>query len=412
MYTATKTMGVTMHNLMVVFKFESIRTLKKKSFLITALLFPIMMAAIFGIVVASNNATEDAAKKMQDATFSIQVTDESQLIDQRTLAALKAIKPSSKQAGIDAVKSGQVDAYFYYPADVTKDKIEIYGKDVGMFDNGKYDSVAKAILTQSASSQISPNLTAILGNKTLSQVTTYRDGTPYDGFKEAIVPGLFLVLFYFLIAMFGNQMLTSTTEEKENRVIEMILTTVQAKTLIIGKVLSLITLAIVQAIIFLAPVIIGYLLLHNQLSLPSLDLTSLPFNPLRIASAFAIFAASFLLFTGLLVAVGAASPSAKEAGSYFGILMILLFGPLYAVTLFVSSPESPLVRFLTFFPFTAPIPALLRNAVGNMSGTDTAVVIAILIATATVVMTAAVQLFKKGAIEYDRNLLPSLIRKK
>lgn len=401
-----------MHNLATVYKFEVIRTLKKKSFWIMALAFPLMMGAILGIVVASNEATLDATKKMQDATFSMQITDDSHQLDLRTLTAVHATQPDNKQAGIEAVKTGKVDAYFYYPADLSRDKIEVYGKDVGMFDNSKYESVAKGIMTQSISSRMNPGVQAILSGKAQSVVTTYRNGVPYDSFKEAIAPGIFLVLFYFLIAMFGNQMLTSTTEEKENRVIEMILTTVQAKTLIIGKVLSLITLAVVQAAIFLAPVIIGYLLLHDRLSLPSIDLSSLPLNPVRIASAFAIFAASFLLFTGLLVTVGAASPTAKEAGGYLGIVMLLIFGPLYAVSLFVSSPDSPLVRFLTFFPFTAPIPALLRNAVGNMSGTDTAIVITTLVITAAVILSVAVRVFKSGAIEYSRNLLPSFMHKK
>ena len=401
-----------MHNLHTVYKFEVLRTLKKKSFWIMALLFPVMMGAVIGVVVASNQATEDAAIKMKDAEFSMLITDDSKLLDLRTLNTIGATQPDSKQDGIAAVKAGKVDAYFYYPADLAKDKIEIYGQDVGMFDNGKYETVAKTILEQNVSSRMNPSVAAVLGNKMQSTVSTYRDGIPYDSFKEAIAPGIFLVLFYFLIAMFGNQMLTSTTEEKENRVIEMILTTVKAKTLIIGKVLSLITLAIIQAFIFLTPVVIGYLLLHNQLSLPSFDLSNLPLNPVRIASAMAIFAASFLLFTGLLVTVGAASPTAKEAGGYLGIVMILIFGPLYAVSLFVSSPDSPLVRFLTFFPFTAPIPALLRNAVGNMSGTDTAIVISVLILTAALVMWVAVRVFKSGAIEYSRNLLPNFMHKK
>lgn len=401
-----------MHNLHTVYKFEVLRTLKKKSFWIMALLFPVMMGAVIGVVVASNQATEDAAIKMKDAEFSMLITDDSKLLDLRTLNTIGATQPDSKQDGIAAVKAGKVDAYFYYPADLAKDKIEIYGQDVGMFDNGKYETVAKTILEQNVSSRMNPSVAAVLGNKMQSTVSTYRDGIPYDSFKEAIAPGIFLVLFYFLIAMFGNQMLTSTTEEKENRVIEMILTTVKAKTLIIGKVLSLITLAIIQAFIFLTPVVIGYLLLHNQLSLPSFDLSDLPLNPVRIASAMAIFAASFLLFTGLLVTVGAASPTAKEAGGYLGIVMILIFGPLYAVSLFVSSPDSPLVRFLTFFPFTAPIPALLRNAVGNMSGMDTAIVISVLMLTAALVMWVAVRVFKSGAIEYSRNLLPNFMHKK
>ena len=401
-----------MHNLGTVYKFEVLRTMKKKSFWILALTFPLIMAAILGIVVASNRTTQDAAQKMKNATFSLEVTDKSGLIKPSVLAALKATVPVSKQAGINDVKRGVVDAYFYYPADLASGKIEIYAKDVGIFDNGKYATVAQALLTQAVSSRVGAAAAAVLSGKVQSNVSTYRNGTPYDSLKEALAPGVFLVLFYFLLAMFGNQMLTSTTEEKENRVIEMILTTVKARTLIIGKVLSLISLAVVQAFIFLAPVITGYLLLKDRLSLPSIDLTNLPLNPIRIASGFIIFAASFLLFTGLLVAIGAASPTAKEAGGYLGVVMILIFGPLYAASLFISTPNSPLVRFLTFFPFTAPIPALLRNAIGNLSATDTTIVIAILSVSAAIVMWAAIRVFQSGAIEYNRNLLRAFLPQK
>ncbi len=401
-----------MHNLSTVISFEIRRTLKKKSFWIMALAFPLMMAAIFAIIMASNRATEDAANKMKDATFSIAITDDSGLLKPELLTAVKATVPANKQAGIEAVTSGRLDAYMYYPKDLSKDKIEVYGKDVGLFDNGKYDSVAKALLTQSVSTTVSSGVAAVLANKVATNVSTYRGGVPYDGLKEAIAPGVFLVLFYFLIAMFGNQMLTSTTEEKENRVIEMVLTTVRAKTLIIGKVLSLIVLACIQALVFLLPVIIAYVFLHDKLSLPAINLSDIPLNPARIAAGFAIFAASFLLFTGLLVTIGAASPTAKEASGYLGIVMVLIFGPLYAVTLFISAPDSPFVRFLTFFPFTAPIPALLRNAVGNLTTPDTLLVIASLSLMAIVVLAIAVRVFKSGAIEYSRNLLPAFLQKK
>ncbi len=401
-----------MHNLGNVYQFEVRRTLKKKSFWIMALAFPVAMAAVFGIVFLSNKTTQDAAQKMKDATFSMQITDESHLISQATLANLKAAAPTSKQAGIDAVKNSSIDAYIYYPADLQKDKVEVYAKDVGLFDNGKYDSVAKALLSQAVSSSVTPNVAAVLGSAVGTNVTTYRNGVLYDGAQQMIAPGLFLVLFYFLIAMFGNQMLTSTTEEKENRVMEIILTTLRAKTLIVGKVLSLITLAIIQAFIFLLPVVIGYILLHDKLSLPSIDLSNIPLDGARILSGFLLFSFSFLLFTGLLVAVGAASPTAKEASGYLGVVMLLLFGPLYAASLFISSPDSPFVRFLTFFPLTAPIPAMLRNAVGNLSLTDTIVVIAILAVSSAVVMSIAVKVFRNGAIEYGRNLLPAFLQRK
>ena len=82
-----------------------------------------------------------------------------------------------------------------------------------------------------------------------STSTIYRDGEIHNPIQEMILPGVFLVLFYFLISFFGNQMLTSTTEEKENRVIEMILTTIEARTLIVGKIISLIILAFIQGLL-------------------------------------------------------------------------------------------------------------------------------------------------------------------
>lgn len=401
-----------MHNLKTVYWFEIVRTLKKKSFWIMAIAFPLMMGAVFGVVFLSNQATNDVAEKMKNAAFSIAITDESGVINNEELQTIKVQVIPKKEDGIKLVKEGKVDAYFYYPKDLIKEKVGVYGKDAGIFDNGKYTEVAKAILQKFAAEGVEPNVSTVLAGGFTFEAITYRDGKIYDGINEAIVPGIFLVLFYFLIAMFGNQMLTSTTEEKENRVIEMVLTTVKARVLIMGKILSLVTLALIQAFVFLLPVLIAYLLLHDKLSLPALDLSNLVFNPARITAAAALFVGSFMLFTGLLVAIGAASPTAKEASGYLGIVMVLLFGPLYAFSLFLSSPESPFVQFLTFFPLTAPIPALTRNAVGNLPLTDTLIVIGLLALSSILVMRIAVRVFQTGAIEYNRNMLTSLFKKK
>lgn len=398
-----------MHNLGTVFNFEVVRTLKKKSFWITALSFPIIIGLVAAIIFFSNKATDEAVGDTSKQQFSLAVTDDSKLVPKSTLSQIKAKSVESKSAGIKAVQEGKLDAYFYYPSDISKQGVEVYAKDVGLFDNGRYQATAEAVLSQSIAGKVDPQITAILQDKVAFSSTTYKEGEVYNGFAQLIAPGLFLVLFYILIAMFGNQMLTSTTEEKENRVIEMILTTIKARTLIIGKILSLIVLAFIQGIIILIPTIIGYLLLKDVLAIPSVDLSNIPLDPLRIGIGAALFAASFMLFTGLLVAIGAAVPTAKEAGGFFGVVMILLFGPLYAVSLFVSAPESPLVTFLSLFPFTAPIPLMLRNAVGNLSTTDALLGIIILSITAAIVMAIAIRLFRYGALEYSKALSLSTI---
>lgn len=400
-----------MHNLGTVFRFEVIRSLKKKSFWITALSFPIIIAVVFAVIFFSNKSTNDAAESAKDEKFSIAITDTSNIIPESISGPFDAqrVAASEKQATIDKVSSGALDAYFYYPTDLSKDKVEVYGQDVGLFNNGKYEAVAKVLLLQSVASNVDPQTTAILQDTVGFNAATYKDGRQFDGIKELIAPGIFLVMFYFLIAMFGNQMLTSTTEEKENRVIEMVLTTIQARVLIIGKIISLLVLAAIQAFIVLVPVLIIYLLFREQLQLPSFDLTSIPLDPVRIAVGAVLFVFSFLLFTGMLVGIGAASPTAKEAGGFFGIAMVFLFGPLYAVTLFFSQPDSPIVRFLTFFPLTAPIPLMLRNAIGNLTTVDIILGITVLAVSAVVALSIAIRMFRYGALEYSKRLSLSTI---
>ena len=392
-----------MHNLSTVITFEVIRVLKKKSFWAMVFGFPIMIGAVFGIVFLSNNATRDAADKLKEQTFSIAITDDSHLLSPQITSAFHA-KMITKEAGIAAVKNGTVDAYFYYPADVSAHHIEIYGKNVGLFENGRYSSVALALLSQSVQNTVSPQIRTVLQNAAASDTTIYRDGRAYDPFKEMILPGIFLVLFYVLMSFFAGQALTSTTEEKENRVIEMILTTIEARTLIIGKIISLIILMLIQGVLVVAPVLIGYLLFRNQLNLPNIDLSGLPVDWARIGVAAVIFALSFAFFTGVLVLIGATMPTAREANQFMGFVMIALYGPLYAVSLFISMPDAPIVRFLSLFPLTSPIPLLMRNAAGNLQPWEIAAGALILLTSSIFVLILAVRVFRFGALEYSRKV--------
>jgi len=392
-----------MHNLSTVITFEVIRVLKKKSFWAMVFGFPIMIGAVFGIVFLSNNATRDAADKLKEQTFSIAITDDSHLLSPQITSAFHA-KMTTKEAGIAAVKNGTVDAYFYYPADVSAHHIEIYGKNVGLFENGRYSSVALALLSQSVQNTVSPQIRTVLQNAAASDTTIYRDGRAYDPFKEMILPGIFLVLFYVLMSFFAGQALTSTTEEKENRVIEMILTTIEARTLIIGKIISLIVLMLIQGVLVVAPVLIGYLLFRDQLNLPNIDLSGLPVDWARIGIAAVIFILSFAFFTGVLVLIGATMPTAREANQFMGFVMIALYGPLYAVSLFISMPDAPIVRFLSLFPLTSPIPLLMRNAAGNLQPWEIAAGALILLISSIFVLILAVRVFRFGALEYSRKV--------
>jgi ABC-2 type transport system permease protein len=112
----------------------------------------------------------------------------------------------------------------------------------------------------------------------------------------------------------------------------------------------------------------------------------------------------FTLFTGVLVAIGAIMPTAKEAGTIFGPLMALIFVPFYAVSLIISDPTALIVQVFTYFPLTAPVTALLRNGFGTLGAVESAIVIAEVFIVGILILRLAVHLFRYGSIEYGRKL--------
>jgi len=105
-----------------------------------------------------------------------------------------------------------------------------------------------------------------------------------------------------------------------------------------------------------------------------------------------------------LVAIGAVVPTAREAGTFFAPLMVVIWVPFYVVSLIVSDPRSLIVQIFTYFPFTAPVTAMLRNAFGSLNPFESAIVIAELFIFGFVTLRLAVHLFRYGSVEYSKKL--------
>ncbi len=401
------------HNFGIVYKFEVVRTLKKKTFWATLLAFPLLIAAIFAISFYSGIQGESASDDLVNEQFSIALTDESGLISPEIVKQIGAETLPDKQTGIEQIKNEQVDAYFFFPQNLTEEKVEVFGQSVGVFENSRYQAVAQNLLQTSVLGQTDPEIVAVLGGKVDFQSQTFRDGENYNPIMEMIAPGIFLVLFFVIIATFGGQMMNATVEEKENRVSEMILTTIKPRTLIVGKIFAFLTLTLIQMAVIIGLVVAAYLAFRSQLDLPSFDLSQIPLNPVRILVAFAIFTASLLLFSGLLVAIGAAMPTAREANNFFAIPILMIVAPLYMVSMLVTGVTNPVITFITFFPFTAPLPLMIRNALGNLSPWEIIFGLTLLTVTAVVVFIIAARLFQTGAVEYSKRMsLQGLFKKK
>lgn len=393
------------HNLSTVISFEVTRTLTKRRFWIATLIVPVIIGIVISLVMISNSSTDASVNSQKSAKFTFSYTDASGRVDPAVVKAIGGTEATDPAKAIADVKDGKLDAFFAYPANPAKQHTKVYGVDTGIFNNGKYSSVAAQILVASAQAKIGDQeLTTLAQGNLPIDATTYKDGVESGGFNGLIPPLLFLVLFYVVILLLGNQMLTSTLEEKENRVTEMILTTLNPTTLVMGKVISLFIVGIVQMLVFEIPIFIGYAFFRTSLNLPDFDLSNLTFSPGPMIVGFLLLIGGFTLFTGTLVAVGAIMPTAKEAGQIFGIMMALIFIPFYAVTLVVSDPHTFIVQLFTYFPYSAPVTAMLRNAFGSLTVTESITVIVELFVLGTIVLQIAVRLFRYGSIEYTRKV--------
>lgn len=394
----------TRNNLKTVIIFEVYRSIRKKTFWLLILIVPIIIFALFLVIYYSNQTSHQASINNSKQNMTIGILDPGEYISSNIFKSSHIIKEPSIKQGISAVKHNKITAFIYYPVNLKTNTVMVYGIDVGIFQNSRYSAVAKTLLSVSADHLVNPNIRNILLGQEKINVITYKNGKETSGINRVIAPGIFLALFYILIILSGNRMLVSITEEKENRMIEMLLTSISSLELILGKIISLIILGIIQVIVILIPITIGYFIFHHQLTLPFINLSSIPLNAYNIVVGAIILVLSFTLFSELIVTIGSLVPTAKEAGNFFGIIMLLIFGPLYAGSILISSPNSMIVKILTFFPLTAPISLLLRNAVGNLSLLDTIVGCLILLLSVILTLYIAVIAFQLGALEYNRKL--------
>ncbi|WDF35099.1 ABC transporter permease (plasmid) [Arthrobacter agilis] len=393
------------HNLRTVIGFEFLRTISKPRFWIGTLSVPLIMGIAIALIYLSNSTTAATADAQRDAEFSIAYTDASGLITAEQAGLFGAEPAGSEAQAIAAVKDGSLDAYFAYPEDPRSDAIRVYGVDAGIFANGKYSDVAQAMLDTAVQSTIDdPTLLALTQNQPLIDVKTYADGAEAGGINAIVPPMLYIVIFYGLIVLLAGQMLASTLEEKENRVTEMILTTLNPTTLITGKVISLFMIGALQVIIFSSPIVIGYAFFREQINIPEFVVSSLIFDPQTMIIGLLLMIGGFSLFTTSLVALGAVMPTAKEAGNFMGVMIALLFIPFYIVSLVISNPQALVVQIFTYFPYSAPITALLRNGFGSLTLLEASIVIAILFICSAVMLRVAVKLFQHGSIAYTHKV--------
>jgi ABC-2 type transport system permease protein len=385
--------------------FEATRTLKRTGFWVVTLVVPLIMAAVIALIVVSNASAADGDDSESTAGFSFTYSDASGYVDPAVVAALGGSPAADEAQAIEDVKSGRVDAYFAYPDDPVEEPTAVYAVDEGIFANTRFPAVASEILVISAQGAIDDQVLASLARGHFAVTSTnYDEGRESAGLAEVIPPLLYLLVFYASLFLMGNLMATSVLEEKENRVSEMILTTMDPTTMVSGKIVALFIVGIVQMVVIAVPVLIGYVFFREELSLPYIDLSQLSLEPQPMIVGALLLAGGFCLFMTTLAAAGAMMPTVREAGAITAPLTIVAFAPLWALALVLEDPQSFIVQVLTFFPYTAAPTAMLRNGLGTLSTTAAVIVIVELFVLSVVMFRVAVRVFKYGSIAYSRRV--------
>ncbi|MDR1033104.1 MAG: ABC transporter permease [Candidatus Nomurabacteria bacterium] len=394
-----------MHNLSTVVNFEIVRTLKKPSFWVAALLAPIgLVAYILFAGMNGYNASQVAEQGAKTEGLKMTLLDESKVIDEKLAKTAKMSIVTDKNAAIQQVKDGKVNVFYYVPEDLSKHPINIYTqtKTSTLFDN--YGASIDTLLKQSVAKEVSPNQAIVLSGAYRATSTNYVQGEEQNMIGEMIIPIMALVIFYVLICLFGNRLMMSTLEEKENRISEMILTSVGSKVLIVGKIISLIALGFLQILILAIPVIVGLLNAKNitfsGVSLADI-LPEVVVDPWILVVSALLLIFSYVLITGLNVTVGSLVPNAREASGFVSVIMILVVMPLFFISSFMSATPDFMTYALSYFPLSAPVALLMRNAFGTLPPTETAAGIALLVVSSVTMIALAIRAFRVGTMEYQ-----------
>lgn len=396
-----------------VIEFEVFRNLRRKTFWFAAIAPPILILVIFGITHASSqSATNTSQQQSDNATknATIAVLDDTGVISKAVLSKDNIETEASQHDGIAAVQNGSLSAFIYYPKNVTTAGIQVYGQDKGITNATPYNGLATALLVESAKAKAlavvhNPQVVQILESAPSVTSTSYKNGKQTNDEAAVLAPGVFLIAFLALVVLQAYLMITSTTEEKENRTAEMLLTSIKSQTLITGKILSLFILGIVQLLIIIVPLLVAYVIFRQHISLPGgITLSQIPIDAKTITFGFLFFVFGVVLFTGYLVGFGSLFPSAQEAGRYLGMSIIAAYLPIYAIGFIIDNTHSLIVNVFTYFPLTAPTTILIRNAIGTISTGQALTSLTVVVAFAVLAILFAMKAFRYSAMEYGRRV--------
>lgn len=224
------------------------------------------------------------------------------------------------------------------------------------------------------------------------------DGNPLASVAGFIIPYILSIFLIISIFTASSYLLRSVSEEKETRVIEVVLSSVPATQLLTGKVIGLGVLGLTQMGVWL---ISSFLLTGGITAVAATVVVAL--NPVAFALSALYFLLGYLLYGTLMAVAGALGTSNRESQQLASVFSVAASVPLMFNSLILTGPDSALARGLSYFPLTAPTTMMLRLPLTpSLPWLDIAISIGGLFITIPLVLWAGAKVFRMGLLLYGK----------
>ena len=216
------------------------------------------------------------------------------------------------------------------------------------------------------------------------------------------MPYVFALLFMMSLFFTSGYLLQGVSEEKENRLIEILLSSVSARQLLGGKVLGLGAAGLMQIVVWLISAVALLAIASIFISLP--EGLTIPIGLFIFGIIY--FILGYLLFGIMMATLGSIGSTARESSQWTGIIILPAIMPVMLISLFIINPDHIIFTIFTLFPLTAPVAAIMKLSIGALPIWELLLSIAILVASILGAMWLAARVFRTFLLMYGKR--PSL----
>ena len=395
-----------MNKTYLIFKHEFLQTIKKTGFIVLTFIVPVLALLAIGSYELVTALIEPSAKEVTTVGY---VDEVGIFSDQTDQGLIKLVPYESREDATRALIRKDVSEYIVIPADYTSSgTIQRYTLAKELIPPPVTVHVIESFLTWNLLKEdVSPEVIVSIVTPLNMEVTRLDENGDIAREQGSIgnifVPAIFALLLSFALMLGANSLISGLGEEKESRLLEVLLSSASIRNLIIAKVLALGSAGLLQVLVWLisAPPLLS---LASSSFGGFLSDVQLPANFIVLGALY--FVLGYLLFATLSVTVGGISSNASEAQTIAMFYIMLLFVPLWFAGLMISFPNNPIWVVLSIIPFTAPIQIMLRLGVSDVPAWQILTSIAVLGLSVIVGLSFSTKIFRTFMIMYGKR--PSL----